>query len=153
MQYVQVFAEQYQDVYRELLESIDSLPQEALNWVPCPGANSVAVLVTHILGNQLETLRAIRGEPTSRNRTAEFEVLGATAADLLALVVEAEAISAQITPQITPAQLDAVVNRPSATRVVNRSGLYTLAHSIVQAREHLGQIWLTRDLWRAQSAF
>jgi uncharacterized damage-inducible protein DinB len=147
MTYLEVFADQYRDTHRELLDVIHSLPDGALNWVAYAGGNSIAVLVTHILGNQLETLRVVRGQPSSRTRSAEFEVDQASAADLRALLVEAQAIFEELTPRITPEELEATVTRPSAVRVIERSGLYTLNHSVVHAREHLGQIWMTRDLW------
>jgi uncharacterized damage-inducible protein DinB len=149
--YLEVLQDQWRMAHSDILEIIDNLPEEALNWVPYAGGNSIAVLVTHVLGNQLETLRTVRGQPTDRDRAAEFKVDQATAADLRVLVSEAEAVSGQLIPQITSEELDALVRRPNAPRINNRSGLYTLNHSIVHAREHVGQITLTRDLWKARS--
>ncbi|HEV3233369.1 MAG TPA: DinB family protein [Candidatus Dormibacteraeota bacterium] len=151
MAYLEVFQEQYREVYGALLEVIASLPAEAMDWPPYTNANSIAVLVTHILGNQLETLRTVSGVPTDRNRDAEFRVQGASSDSLRDLVVGAEAVMAQLTPQITSEQLEAMIRRPSASTSEARTGLYHLNHSIAHAREHLGQIWMTRDLWRAKS--
>ncbi len=151
MTYLEVFVDQYRDVYRDLLEVIDSLPEEALNWAPYPEGNSIAVLATHLLGNQLETLRAVKGQPTSRNRSAEFEIDAASVAELRGLVAEAEAVMTELTPQITPRELDAMVRRPARADTAH-PGLYQLNHSITHAREHLGQIWMTRDLWKARSS-
>jgi hypothetical protein len=65
-------------------------------------------------------------------------------------LLEAQAVFPELTPRVTPEELEATVTRPSAVRVIERSGLYTLNHSVVHAREHLGQIWMTRDLWNAE---
>jgi uncharacterized damage-inducible protein DinB len=151
MTYVEVFRQQYGEVYRDLTEVVNSLPDEALNWVPYGGANSISVLLTHLLGNQVETLRAIRGVPTDRNRSAEFEVKDATQDSLLAQLATAEAVLAELAPQITPEELDAIVVRPAALNDTDHTGLYQLGHSIAHAREHVGQIWMTRDLWGVRS--
>jgi uncharacterized damage-inducible protein DinB len=151
MQYVQVFAEQFRDVHRELARIVDELSDEALNWIPYPGANSIAVLVTHVLGNELETLRVVRGLPTDRVRAAEFEVSSASSGGLLALLAEAEAVSAELTPQLTAEDLDRMVRGPAALGDTAHSGLYQLEHSLAHASEHYGQICMTRDLWGARS--
>jgi len=112
--------------------------------------NFIAVLVTHLLGNQVETLRTVRQQPSDRNRAAEFAVDDASQADLVTLVDKARAVLVELAPEITSAQLDRLVRRPAAPDTVY-SGLYQLKHSITHAREHLGQIWMTRDLWKANS--
>jgi hypothetical protein len=149
--YQEVFVQQYGDVHRELREVLQSLPDEALNWVPYPGANPIAVLVTHLLGNELETIQTVKRLPTDRNRASEFEVKDAAGGDLLALVDDAESVLRHLAPQIAPEDLDRMVRRPAALSDTARTGLYQLAHSIAHAREHVGQIWLTRDLWNARS--
>jgi uncharacterized damage-inducible protein DinB len=150
MTYPEVFADQYHDVYHDLKEVLNDLPGEALNWKPYEGANSIAVLTTHILGNQLETLRTVRGVATSRNRASEFKTEDATAAGLLELVADADSVMHELVDEITSAELEAKTTRPAASADTPSTGLYHLAHSIAHAREHVGQIWMTRDLWRAR---
>jgi uncharacterized damage-inducible protein DinB len=150
MTYVEVFALQYGEVYEQLVDVIEDLSDEALNWRPYAGGNSIAVLVTHTLGNQVETLLAVSQRASNRDRKAEFAVDHATQADLLATVEGARAVLADLAPRITPEQLDAMVRRPAAADS-EHPGLYQLNHSITHAREHLGQIWMTRDLWKAKS--
>ena len=150
MTYIDVFIDQYHDVYRDLKEVLNDLPNEALNWAPYKAGNSIAVLTTHLLGNQAETLRTVRNAPSDRVRSAEFETRDATASDLLALVEGADGLMHELTPNITSEQLEAETRRGAAISEGARTGLYHLAHSIVHAREHVGQIWMTRDLWRAR---
>jgi uncharacterized damage-inducible protein DinB len=151
MTYIEVFTEQYHDVYHDLREVLNDLPDEALNWSPYAGANSIAVLTTHILGNQLETLRTVAGAPTTRDRPSEFRTRDATAAGLLELVANADSVMHELAGGITAEQLDAETTRPSSASGKARAGLYHLGHSIAHAREHIGQAWMTRDLWKAQS--
>lgn len=151
MTYVEVFAQQFKDVHRELARIVEGLSDEALNWTPHPGGNSIAVLVTHLLGNELETLRTVRGIATNRDRSAEFEVDNAARGALLALLAEAAAVNDDLTPQITPEDLERMVRRPAALRDTAHTGLYQLEHSITHASEHYGQICMTRDLWEAKS--
>ncbi len=147
MTYIEVFIRQYREVHDQLVEVIEDLPDEALNWKPYAGGNSISVLVTHTLGNQVETLLAVSQQVSNRDRKAEFAIDHATRADLLATVEGARARLADLAPRITPEQLDAMVRRPAAAHS-EHAGLYQLNHSITHAREHLGQIWMTRGLWK-----
>lgn len=149
MTYIEVFIAEYGQVHDQLTEVINSLPDEALNWKPYAGGNSIAVLATHLVGNQVETLRTVREQPSDRNRPAEFAVDDASQAGLLALVDDARAVLAELAPQITPEQLERLVRRPAAPDNAY-PGLYQLSHSVTHAREHVGQIWMTRDLWEAK---
>jgi hypothetical protein len=55
-------------------EEIRGLDAEALNWTPGPETNSIAVLVTHLLGSEMEMWRIVRGLPSDRDRASEFVV-------------------------------------------------------------------------------
>ena len=39
-----------EELHLEVLNAIKDLPQEALDWSPFPGGNSINVLVTHMAG-------------------------------------------------------------------------------------------------------
>ncbi|MEA2645762.1 MAG: hypothetical protein QOE92_845 [Chloroflexota bacterium] len=151
MGFIDVFSEKYAELHEALLEVVDSLDAEGLNWFPYEGSNSVAVLVTHTLGNELETLRTVAGDPTARNRAAEFEVRDATPESLRKLIGQARAVHGDVAPRITPERLETLMVRPAASTDTPYSGLYHLVHSLSHAREHLGQAWVTRDLWRLRS--
>lgn len=147
MAFVGEYIDMYGEVHDSLVEVIESLAADGLNWEPYGGTNSIAILVAHTLGNHLETLRTVRGIPTARNRDAEFQIDAATRADLLALVAEARDVMADLAPQITPEQLEKMTVRPSRSKTTPQTGMRHLMHSLAHAREHLGQIWVTRDLW------
>jgi hypothetical protein len=67
---ISIVIAQFQELHSELRLEIANRDDEALNWTPCPGANSVATIITHTLGSEAETLRAVVGVPGSRNRDA-----------------------------------------------------------------------------------
>ena len=129
---------------------IAGLSVEALDWQPAAGANSLAVLVTHAWGAaQAWTLRAA-GQEMARDRAAEFRV-GADPTALLALLTAGGARIEAALLAIDPATLGGVRIRPSARPASDEE--YTAAqcvlHAVEHAQEHLGQAYLTRQLWEA----
>src|SRR5262245_52308309 len=60
------------EVHDELRDLVRSVHHDTLNWVPCRGANSIATIITHVLGSEAEALTTVAGLPTSRDRDSEF---------------------------------------------------------------------------------
>lgn len=149
MSLVDAFVEQYRGVHRAVLSTIQDLSPEALNWIPCPGANSIAILMTHLVGSELETVRTVAGVRTQRDREAEFAVADARTSQLVELVEDADTVLGDLAAQIGQAELEALRVRPSALDRTSRSGTYLLLNSLAHAREHLGQIFLTKQLYGA----
>ncbi len=143
---MQAFVEQYRALHRVLREEIANLTPETLAWVPCEGANSIAVLVTHMLGNEMESVRTVAGVASDRVRAREFEVRSAAAAELVALIDRAEGILEELAPSITAERLGAMHVRPNALDQTPHTGTHILMHSLAHAREHTGQLLLTRQL-------
>jgi Protein of unknown function (DUF1572) len=79
------------DLVRAELVDLDD---EGLNGVPVTGANSVAVIVRHLLGSEAETLRAVAGLPCRRDRNAEFLGPPTDMAGLEAMVDAADSLLA-----------------------------------------------------------
>jgi uncharacterized damage-inducible protein DinB len=124
---------------------IANLPVEALDWRPVAGANSLTVLVTHAWGSaQAWTARAA-GREIERDRAAEFRA-------------EADAVSLQRLLNEGGARIEAALD---AIDVATLGQLrftepvddeeYTAAHCVLHAvehaQEHLGQAYLTRQMW------
>lgn len=85
--------------------------------MPIPAApdeelNSIATIVTHILGSEAETLLAVAGVESVRDRSAEFRMGGQTAAALLAQVDGADALLKDLGPALTPERLEMLVPLP-----------------------------------------
>jgi len=133
------------EVHREIREKVEGLDRKALNWKPHPEANSIAVLVFHMLGSEREMINAVRGIKTERDRAAEFEI-EADAADLIALIEIADADMDRHIAALTAQDLTAP--RPRGDRPA-RPGLEWLVRNYGHEREHLAQIELTRQLYAA----
>jgi len=133
------------EVHREIREKVEGLDRKALNWKPHPEANSIAVLVFHMLGSEREMINAVRGIKTERDRAAEFEI-EADAADLIALIEIADADMDRHIAALTGQDLTAP--RPRGDRAP-RPGLDWLVRNYGHEREHLAQIELTKQLYGA----
>ena len=82
-----------EEIHADIRNTITGVPQEALDWTPGPGINSLAVLVTHLTGAERYWLGdVVAGEPYGRDREAEFRVAGLTKDDLLAKLGEADRV-------------------------------------------------------------
>lgn len=143
---MRAFVDQYRAVHRAMREQISDLDASTLGWAPGQDTNSIAVLVTHVIGSEIEAVRTLAGVESDRVRSQEFEVRSADAAALLSLVDRADATLDELTPSIDGARLAADHVRPGALDKTSRPGVYVLMHSLAHAREHLGQMMLTRQL-------
>lgn len=145
---ISTVAELYGLVHKQMRESVEGLDDEALNWSPGPEMNSIAVLVVHTLGSELDTLNLVRGVSADRDRDAEFTVASATRDELVALIDRADVLLAEHAGEITEDDLAATCDRPGRAPQV---GLYWLLFNYGHAREHLGHLHMTAQLWRARS--
>jgi hypothetical protein len=134
-------------VHDGMREQVRNMDAGTLNWKPLPLANSIAVLVTHSLGSEREMIRSIGRRETERDREAEFKA-EADAADLLALLDEADRELDEQLAGLTAADLTAL--RPREDRPP-RPGIEWLISNYGHAREHLGQIELTKQLYDSRT--
>jgi uncharacterized damage-inducible protein DinB len=135
---------------RAFAEVIANLPVEALDWRPVAGANSLTVLVTHAWGAaQAWTARAA-GREMERDRAAEFRAEGDGAA-LQRLLTEGGARIESALDAIDVATLALVrfgpLTQPSSDE--EYTAAHCVLHAVEHAQEHLGQAYLTRQLWEA----
>lgn len=135
-------------VHANLRDAVAGMDDEALNWSPGPEMNSTAVLVTHTLASERDTLFLVRGLTADRDRDAEFAVDGATREDLLAAIDRADADLAEHIAAITEDDLAATRERPGRDP---RTGLYWLLFNYGHAREHFGHVELTAQLWKTRT--
>ena len=141
-------AEQFQVVHGQLRDEVRDLSVEELNWKPAPDTNSIAVLVVHTLGSEAEVLRVAANVPGERDRPAEFRVTASAAEDLLREIDQADSYIEAMAPRITAEDLAA--ERPRADRPPE-TGLHWLLTNYGHAREHLGHIQLTKQLYAEAS--
>ena len=136
----------FHDVHQRIREAVQDLDPATLNWVPAPGCNAIAALVVHTLGSEAEVLRTVANVTGERDRDAEFRAEAASAADLIARIDAADTNLAAMTARITPDDLAAV--RPRGDNPPE-TGRHWLMSNYGHAREHLGHIDLTKQIYAA----
>ena len=130
----------------KVLQTLDGLSADALNWSPtAQGTNSLFVLATHCIGSEHGWMFEILGRGAqTRNRPTEFLAHGA---GLDALRVEYARVAAETETLLamrTPEDLLTTRNREGFGDVSER---WIILHVIEHYAEHLGQMYLTRQLW------
>lgn len=143
----ETYARAFHDLHERLREEVRGLDPGTLNWSPLPKANSVAVLVTHTIGSELEMIRSVRSVPNQRDREAEFKV-ESDAARLLEMIDAADHEMEGHLAGLTAEDLTEL--RPRGDRPP-QTGIYWLATNYGHAREHLAQIELTKQLYDSRT--
>jgi hypothetical protein len=141
------FAKLYAELHENLRVQVRGLDEGTLNWRPLPKANSVAVLVTHTLGSELEMMRSVRSVPTQRDRDSEFRA-EAGAERLLEMIDAADREMRELIA--TAAEGDLTEVRPRGDRPP-RPGIEWMISNYGHAREHLAQIELTKQLYDSRT--
>lgn len=80
----------FRQVHDQLRTELGGLDDTPINYVPTPGANSIAIIVTHLIGSEAETLRCVAGVVCERDRDAEFVEQQLTIQEILGLLDGAE---------------------------------------------------------------
>jgi hypothetical protein len=137
----------FHELHEKLREQVRGLDAGTLNWRPLPKANSVAVLVTHTVGSELEMIRSVRSIPTQRDRDSEFRA-ESDADRLLEMIDAADREMDEHIAALTPADLSEL--RPRGDRPP-RPGIEWLVTNYGHAREHLAQIELTKQLYDSRT--
>jgi len=144
---VEALGTAFHDLHERLREEVRGLDEGTLNWRPLPKANSVAVLVTHTVGSELEMIRNVRAIPTQRDRDSEFRA-EAGADRLLEMIDAADREMDEQIAALTSEDLTAA--RPRGDRPP-RPGIFWLVTNYGHAREHLAQIQLTKQLYDSRT--
>lgn len=142
----------FQQLHQQIRDEVAELDDEALRWAPTSGANSVAIIVNHLVGSEAETLRSVAGLPCERDRAAEFERSDLTKAELLALLAEADDLLATVEDLIDAECLKAAIALPTMPASEVRPAMTWLINNYGHGREHLGHIQLTRQLVERKAA-
>ena len=138
----------FHQVHRQLRDDTEGLDADALNWVPVEGANSISTIITHLVGSEAETLRCVAGMSSERNRDEEFVRKELTIDGVHRLLADADDLIREIGRHIDAARLRSEFALPTLPDEELRSGLTWLIGNYGHAREHLGQIQLTKQLYQ-----
>lgn len=136
------------EMHENLRKQVRGLDYGTLNWRPLPKANSIAVLITHLIGSELAMMRSVRLIPSERDRDAEFRAeVGAQR--LLEMIDVADREMDELIAAVTAADLTEPRARPGYE--VPRPGIEWMTSNYGHAREHLAQVELTKQLYDSRT--
>jgi hypothetical protein len=139
----------------ELSEMLAGLPDEALDWSPAEGSNSIAVLTRHgltatvFLASTAAGLNPDRKAYLEGDRVEAFKARNTSPALLREEIARTLAAIEGIMAHGSDASLAAAAswNWPNGR---TPPGAELLIHSVGHLKEHAGQASLIRDLWVAR---
>jgi uncharacterized damage-inducible protein DinB len=147
---MQTFYIEYVDLleqrHNEILEALEGLPPDALDWSPGPDMNSISVLVFHLSGAERYWIGDVAAQdPKERDRDAEFRSRD-VGMDVLKKRLEGNLEYARNALEKFTIQ-DLEMTRTSARDGRSFTVAWALLHALEHTTLHLGQIQLTRQLW------
>jgi uncharacterized damage-inducible protein DinB len=136
-------------LHDDITQAIDGLPREALDWVPGPDINSLAVLVAHVVGSQRYWIGdVVAGDPSNRDRDAEFRTQGVDAATLKKRLADTLAHSRAVLESLA---LEDLTEARVSARVDHKITVgWALAHALEHTAIHVGHIQIVRQWWEQQ---
>lgn len=148
-------------ILRQSLDQLDDalaeLPDDATGWTPAPGTNSAAVLVAHSVSSTRFWLNNGSGNVTShRNymtepRVEAFQSGATTTAYLQEMVQAFRDEAAHVLAQGTERDLAVRISwADEGNTELAPTGAEALFRGLAHLREHIGQVELLRDLWKAR---
>jgi uncharacterized damage-inducible protein DinB len=148
---VEALLDRLNALHADIETSIQGLSDEAIDWVPGPEMNSICVTVVHVVGCERYWLGDIgRGDPSNRDRDAEFRAHGLSSAALQEHVRQADAYARETLEHLGPAELEVMRLSPRHGREF--SVAWAVAHAIEHTAVHTGHIQIVSQLWRQRQA-
>jgi hypothetical protein len=138
-------------LHQAMDETIAGLLPEALAWSPGPEMNSIAVLAVHVAGAERYLIgELVGGEPSGRNRAAEFETRGGEAAELRARLATTLVHARSVLERLSVEELERLVYSPQHEQTF--SVAYALLRALDHTAEHVGHMQMARQLWEQRRA-
>ncbi|MCA1646820.1 MAG: DinB family protein [Chloroflexi bacterium] len=136
------------ELYEDLTELVRELDTETINWAPpVAQTNSIAAMVSHLVGATGRWLSHAAGDRRQGDREAELHA-AATADELIALIDQARADARAWFARIEGIDPSTMRPdwRPGQHAGRSSSAAWCVQHALIHAGEHWGQIQLTRQL-------
>lgn len=145
----EAYFERLEALHADAKRAIAGLPQDALDWVAGPDVNPLGALVVHLTGAERYWIGdVVGGEPSGRDRAAEFEARGWDEAVLTLRLDETLAHCRAVLGGLTLEELAELRTSPRDGRQF--SVAWSLAHALEHTALHLGHIQIVRQLWEQQ---
>jgi uncharacterized damage-inducible protein DinB len=137
--------DRFSELHADIGKTLEGLPAEALDWIPGPEMNSIAVLVIHLTGSERYWIGVAANNPPERDRDAEFRIKGLGMEELKARVVSADDFARQVLVSLSMKDLEAVRHSPRNDKSFTVG--WCLVHALEHSALHTGHLQLTRQLW------
>lgn len=135
-----------EELHQEILHTINGLSQDAFDWIPFTGGNSLSVLIVHLTGAERYWIGdVVAGVPSGRDRDSEFKVKNLEPGELAARLQESWSYGAQALENLDLNDLES--KRRSLRNDRDVSVAWALEHALKHTAVHLGHIQITRQLW------
>lgn len=142
------YLERLENLQRGIHTEVENLPVDAMDWVPGPQMNPVAVLLAHTTGSVRFWIGDIAlGDPSGRVREREFQTRGLSAAQMLRQLDAVLDYARGALPRLSLDDLETKRIVPDREMEPVTCG-WALLHALEHAYMHLGHIQLTCQLWR-----
>ena len=149
--FYEALLDQFRELHSGALTALDGLPPEALDWVPGPEMNSLAVLVMHFTGSERYCVSdVVAGVPSFRNREAEFQAKGLDAAALKQRIHDLDAFEAAAFEKFRVRDLEAHKIAPRDGR--NVTVAWALLHALEHTAVHIGHIEILTQQWKQRAS-
>ena len=129
---------------RRLHKDVQDLPAEAMDWLPGPQMNSVAVLLAHITGVLREGIDIALDEPPGRVRAQEFQTRDVLSAEMLRRLDAVIDYARDALPRLGLEDLDKERDDDDGPISCGMALLHALEHAYL----HLGHLQITCQMWR-----
>ena len=139
--------DRFHELHAEIKQALDALPAGALDWKPGVEMNSVSVILSHIIGAERFLIGdVVMGEPSNRDREAEFHVAGVDKQNLLQRLTTTEDYLKGALEKLSLADLETQRIHPRHGNQV--SVAWAILHALEHAATHVGHIQLTVQMWQ-----
>jgi uncharacterized damage-inducible protein DinB len=148
--FFEAYLERHTALHRQLVETLEGLPQAALDWEPGPGMNTFNILIVHLTAAERYWVGDVaRGEPSGRVRAQEFETRGLEAANLRERLAASRGYIEAACAQLRLEDLAGLRRSPMDGREVTAG--WCLLHALEHTAIHVGHLQVLRQLWEAQN--
>lgn len=144
------FFEDYMDrlhaLHSDCVSAIEGLPQDALDWIPSIGMNSMCVLIVHLIGAELYWIGdVVNNDASGRIREKEFQAHGMDTSSLEKELSDTLTYVRDVLAKLTIRDLDQARISPRDGQEVTIG--WALAHTLEHTALHAGHLQITRDFW------
>jgi uncharacterized damage-inducible protein DinB len=148
--FYETLSERFRQLHADIKESLTELPDEALDWVPGPEMNSLSVLIAHLAGAERYWIGDVaRGDPSNRDRDAEFRVRGLDKAALNKLLSDLDTFNSATFETLELADLEKLRYSQRENRQISVG--WAITHALEHTATHLGHIQILRQLWEQKA--